>query len=383
MKFAYMVFYQEHFSKRLVQRHQIDAVTSELSSLIDKEGVSTKSIVWLNSLGKLLYFVGKSDKSYWCFQRALSLESLLYGTNPNTNMMTSLQLLEVISMSLFIYPESKLYFEKLVQLFRSFGGPGVQLVLKFAYVHLGLLSFAMDCGVDKVSFYLEEGLNVITGSTNDEELKLDCVIHFKLATTWHAQHNSQEVWTSVMNGEACLKNITGTQARVTKTCLLALTLAEIEKTNEGIVLLKEELSKLNSNFQMKERTDCMKTLAKLCADKGLTTDAENCYKQAKGVLLDLRSDQHILETLECYIAISRIIMEDNSRMSEAEVLLDDAYDCVKKMNARKQKCAILKEIGELYQRLCGFISARLCFEEALRETLQRNFRSWRFSWRLN
>ena len=201
MKFAYMVFYQEHFSKRFVQRHQIDAVTSELSSLIDKEGVSTKSIVWLNSLGKFLYFVGKSDKSYRCFQ------SLLYGTNPNTNMMTSLQFLGVISMSLFMYPESKFYFEKLVQLFRSFGGPGVQLVLKFAYVHLGLLSFAMDCGVDKVSFYLEEGLKVITGSTNVEELKLDCVIHFKLAITWHAQHNSQEAWTSVMNGQACLKKL--------------------------------------------------------------------------------------------------------------------------------------------------------------------------------
>ena len=366
MKFAYMNFYQEHFSKVFVQRHQIDGVISELSSLIDEEGVSTKSIVWLNRLGEFLYLFGKSDKSYRCFQRALSMENLLYGTNPNMNMMTSLKFLGRISMSLFMYPESKFYFEKLVQLFRSFGGPGVQLVLKSAYLQLALLSFTMDCGVEKITFHLEEGLKVITGSINDEELSLDCVIHFQLATTWHAQQNSQQAWRSAMNGQACLKNIAGTHARVTMTCLLAVTLAKIEKINEGIIVLKEELSKLNSHFQMEERADCMRTLANLCADNGLTTDAENYYKQALGVLVDLRSDQHILEILECLIGISRIIMEHDSRMSEAAVLLCDAFDFVKKMNASQQKCSMFKEIGELHERLCDVNSARLCFEEALR-----------------
>ena len=366
MKFAYMNFYQEHFSKDFVQPDQIDDVTSELSSLIDKEGVSTKSIVWLNRLGEFLYLVGKSDKSYRCFQRALSMENLLYGTNPNMNMMTSLKFLGRISMSLFMYPESKFYFEKLVQLLQSFGGPGVQLVLKSAYIQLALLSFAMDCGVDKITFYLEEGLKVITGSINDEELILDCDIHFQLATTWHAQHNSQQAWRSAMNGQACLKNITGTQARVMMTCRLAVTLAKIEKTNEGIVRLKEELSELKLHFQMKERADCMTTLAKLCADEGLKTDAEDYYKQALGILLDLRNDQHILEIVECYIGTCRIIVGDDRRMAEASVLLGHALDLVKKMNPSKQKYSILKEIGELHERLCDFISARFCFEEALR-----------------
>jgi hypothetical protein len=48
------IAFVKHFPKNISQQH-IDAITSEMTSLIDEEGVSTKSIGSLNRLGEFLF----------------------------------------------------------------------------------------------------------------------------------------------------------------------------------------------------------------------------------------------------------------------------------------------------------------------------------------
>ncbi|CAB3982750.1 PREDICTED: uncharacterized protein LOC109479539 [Paramuricea clavata] len=136
MGIAFMI----HLPERSEQSALVDVVTSEITSLIDKEGVSTKSILWLNRLGEFLFEMCKIDKAYRCFQRALSMERLLYQTKPNMNIMTSLYFLGITSYDLSMYRESKFYDESLVQLFESFGGPNARLMVKMAYLRLASVS---------------------------------------------------------------------------------------------------------------------------------------------------------------------------------------------------------------------------------------------------
>ena len=365
MKFAFMIFHMNHYFDSLVQQHQIDAVTSELTSLIDEEGVSTKSLVWLNKLGEFFFIQGKFDKAYRCFQRALSMANLLYGTRPQINMMTSLNFLGMTSMYLFMYTESKFYFQSLLQLFESFEGPIARSMIKHAYLQLALLGVAMGSSVEEIAFYLQKGLQVTTVNRHDAEIILDCALYYQLATARHAQHKPKQAWKAALDAKACLGNIVGEQARVTMTCQLAMTLAKIKETNEGIVILKDEIQKLTSLSQLKQKAFCMMNLAKLCVEQNLGLDAENYYKQALEILANMENGKRILDILRCLIGISKAIMTDDSRASEVGIFLDDAFDLTKKLAASNRKCSFLVEIGELCESLSNITLARLCFDEAL------------------
>ena len=371
MKFTFMNFCIKHFYESLVHQNKIDAVTSELTSLIDEEGVNTKNIVWLNKLGEFLFIQGKFDQAYRCFQRALSMEHLLYGTKPNVNMMTSLNFLGMTSMFLFMYVESKFYFELLLQMFDSYGGPTARLMVKHTYLQLALLSVAMGHSVEETVCYLEKGLKVITGIRNDTELILDCVLYCQLATTLYPNHNPEQAWKYISDGKACLRNIVGVQARVTMTCLIAMTLAKISKTNEGIVILKDEIQKLKSHAHLEQKAFCMMNLGEICEEQGLASDAENYYKQALEVLVDMQNNKHIFKILECLVGISKTIMMD-SRVSEVRIFLDQAFNLAMNMTASKKKCYFLDVIGELFRSLSDIICARQCFDEAIRTCKESN-----------
>ena len=359
MKFAFI----KHIPANIVQQYSIDAITSEVTSSIDEEGVSTKSIVWLNMLGEFLYNRGKTDKAYRCFQRALSMEHLLYGTKPNVKMMTSLYFLGTTSMDLFMCRESKFYFESLVQLFESFGGLASRLMVKKAYLQLAWLGDVMEYSTEEAQCYLEKGLKTTTGSRNDTELKLDCALYCKLATTFHAQHNQEQAWKSALDGKACLLGI---EDRVTMICRLAGTLAEINKTNEGILILKEEISqKLTSQSQMEEKVVCLMKLGKLCVEQGLASDAENYYKQALKVLVDMQNDECNFVISECRIGISKAIIMMDNRVSEARTVLDEAFIAAKTLPASFKKYSFLWEIGKLCEKLGDISCARQCFNKAL------------------
>ena len=98
------------FINVIFQEHEIDSVVSNWTSFIEKEGVSTRGIVLLNSLGELLFDQGKLDKAYRCFQRSLNMQYLLYGNRPNAKMMTSLRFLGMIATKLeIIAPLKKLH----------------------------------------------------------------------------------------------------------------------------------------------------------------------------------------------------------------------------------------------------------------------------------
>lgn len=371
MKFAFLNFYTKHFCEGLVRQHQTDAVTSELTRLIDEEDVNSKCIVWLNKLGEFLFIQGKLNKAYRCFQRALIMEHLLYGTKANVNVMTSLSFLGMISMQLFMYVESRFYFEMLLRRFESFGGPSTILMIKHTYLQLALLSVAMEYSVqEKTVQYLEKGLKITTGKRNDSELILDCVLFSQLAAILQAQNNSERALQSVFDAKASLSNIVGMQSKVAMTCLLSMSMAEIKKTDEGIVMLKEEIEKLTS-MSMEQKAYCMMCLGKLCEKQGLVSDAENYYRQALLILAATKNDKNSFDILECLIGISKAIIMQ-SRVSEAITFLDQAFNIAKKLSTSKKKCSFLEQIGELYRNLPDILGARQCFEEALRTCEESN-----------
>ena len=165
LKFAFL----NQSSEIRVQQQEIDAVVSQLTSFIEIEGVSTKSIVWLNRLGEFLFHQGKRDKAYRCFQRALSMEHALYGTRPNVKMMTTLRFIAMIASGLFMYGESKFYYESLVQMFESFGGINTKLLIKETYLKLAFLTFELGYAADETLHHVENGLKVTTGNNTDNE----------------------------------------------------------------------------------------------------------------------------------------------------------------------------------------------------------------------
>jgi tetratricopeptide (TPR) repeat protein len=361
-----VIAFARHLPESSDQQHIVDSVTSEMTFLLDKEGVSTKSILWLNRLGEFLFEMRKIDKAYRCFQRALSMERLLYQTKPNINTMTSLYFLGLTSFYLAMYRESKFYNESLVQLFESFGGPNARLMVKIAYFQLGLMSYVLGNSAEESVCYLEKGLKATTaGSRNDKELRLDCILYCQLATTWHAQHNQEQAWESALDGKACLRKIVGVQERVNMACLLVDTLAKIQKTNEGIEMLEEEVQELTSQSQTEEKALCLMKLGKLCFEQGLASDAENYYKQALEVMVDMQDNKNIFDILECRIGISKAIMMDN-RVSEAKIILDQAFILAKKLHASLEKMYFVQDMGKFCENI-GYISrARECFDEALR-----------------
>ena len=157
------IAFNEYSPECSEQPFLVDFATFEITCLIDKEGVSTKSILWLNRLGEFLYEMHRIDKAYLCFRRALSMERLLYQTKPNMNMMTSLYFLGITSYFLSMYSESKFYNETLVQLFESFGGPNARLMVKMAYLYLASVSRLFGNSEEEVVCYLEKALKATTG----------------------------------------------------------------------------------------------------------------------------------------------------------------------------------------------------------------------------
>ena len=155
----------------------------------------------------------------------------------------------MIAGRLFMYAESKFYDESLVQLFVSFGGINTKLIIKETYLELAALSFEAFTPNETLR-YLKNGLKVTTGSKNEEELQLNCSLYCKLAFVLHFQHSPEQAWSATLDAQACLRNYTGTQTRVSMTCLVAATLCNINKTMEGIELLKKELT--NFTFESRE-----------------------------------------------------------------------------------------------------------------------------------
>jgi tetratricopeptide (TPR) repeat protein len=364
VEFSFMVI--SMVSKSSDKQDLIDSVTSEMPSLIDEEGVSTKSIRWLNTLGEFLFKMHKSDKAYRCFQRALSMERLLYQTKPNMNMMTSLYSLGTTSFYLSMYSESKFYFESFVQLFESLGRPSVGLIdVKIAYWHLAMVSQKLGNSTEECVCYVENGLKATTGSQNDTELSLDCVLYCQLAIAWHAQHNQDQAWKFALEGKACLRKIVAVNKRASTTRAVAEKLAKIQKVNEGIEMLKEEVQKLTSQSQTEEKALCLMKLGEICVQQGLASDAANYYKQALEVLVEMQDNEDTFDILECSIGMSKAIMMDN-RVSEATIALNQAFILTKKLHASFQKMLFFWDMGRFCENL-GYIScARQWFDEGLR-----------------
>ena len=240
-----------------------------------------------------LFNHGKLDKAYCCFQRALGMEHLLFGTRPNENMMTSLRFLGMIARELNMNEESKFYCKSLVQLCESFGGIRSKLLIKRTYMELLLL----NCTA-------ENGLKVNTGSKNEIELLLNCCLNCALAINLPIAERASE---AVLKGQACRKDCTDTITRQDMIFALGEILRIIKKSKEGIELPKEELQKLiKLKTKAQEKVLCLKALGKLCLEQDLASEAKKYYSQA--IDIKQENDEHAFHDLECRIGILKAVV---------------------------------------------------------------------------
>ena len=353
------------FKESVDQEHEIDTIVSRATPFIDEEGVSTSSIACLNILGEFLFSQGKLDKAYRCFQRATSMAHLLYGTTPNVNMVTSLKFLSAIAIKREMYEESKIYCESVVQLCESFGGIKSKLLVKETYLQLS----EINCTADETLRYVENGLKVTTGTKNELELFLNCLLYCSLAVKLHSQQSSERAWEAVLNAQACRKDciVTNTQRREKMISAVVETLCKMKKSKEGIELLKEEL-KLTLKPQGQEKILCLKALGQLCLVQGLAQQANKYYSQAMDNLLN--NNEHVFDDLECRIGILKAVAMENSTSKEKTVLIKALFSSAMKLPASDKKCSFLQEFGEFCQSIGEIIDARLCCLEALRSAME-------------
>ena len=336
------------------QEHEIDMFVFLKVWLIEEEGVSTKSIVLLISLGKLLYDQGKLDRAYYCFQRSLRMQHLLYGNRPNVKMMTSLHFLGIIARRLEVYEESKLYLESLLQLCESFGGIKCKLLLKKTYLQL----WEINSTADEALLYVENGLKINTCCKNEAELFLNFLLYCSLAITLHSQQSPERAWDAVLNAKACRKDCADIQTREAMIRAVTKTLCKIEKTKEGIELLENELQKLTLAPQAQERAFYLKALGKLCFVQGQATEAKKYYSQA--IDIQEKNDEHVLE---CCIGILEAAVTEDSASNEKPVL-NKAFSSAMKLPASNKKCSFLQKIGKLWQSIGKIGHAQQCYVEA-------------------
>ena len=360
-------------STEFFSKDRIDMVVFLSTTLIETEGISTRSIVLLNSLGEFLFGQTKLDKAYRCFQMALSMERQLYGTRPNVKMMTSLRFLSMIARDLKMNEESKFYCQSLVQLCESFGGIKTKLLLKETYLKLSYLSYTAD----EALRCAENGLKVTTGSKNDRELVLNCFLYCESAHALHRQQNPEQAWKAILDAQACLRNSTSIKTKESMIVLVVTSCSVIEKPIEGIELLERELEKFTLKSQEKEKAFCLKAFGKLCLEQGLAPEAKKYYSQA--IDIQQENDEHVFHDLECRIGILKAAVMEDNETSEKPVL-DKALSSVMKLPASKEKCSFLKKIGKICQSIGEIDNARQCCLESLRsaDELPASHEKWLF-----
>ena len=347
----------------LAQEHEIDTSVSTWTLLIEKEGLSTKGIVLLNSLGNLLYDQGKLDRAYRCFQRSLSMQHLLYGNKPNEKMMTSLYFLGRIASKLKMHEESKFYFESLVQRFESPGGIKSKLLVKYTFLRL----LCQSCTVEETLRFAEHGLKVTTGCKKERELLLNCALYWAKAIKLHEQ-SPEQAWEAVLNANACRKDCTPPQTREKIIFFVGYILYRIKKSKEGIELLEKELQTLTLKSQVHEKFLCLKALGKLCLEQSWAPEAKKYYSQA--IDIQEENDEHAFHYFECRIGILKATVIEDSISKEKAVLDKALLSSAMKLPTNHKKCFFLKETGEFFHSIGKIGDARLCYLAALRSATE-------------
>ena len=196
MDFAISNFYVDKISNR----KGFAACMNELSTMIEKEGVSTKGINCLNKLAEFFLAQGEYGKSYKCLQRALAMEHALYGSNPNLNVMKTLYLLGMISIQLFMLVEGQYFLEQLLKQFDSFKGLKPRLVYKQAYLQLATLYSGTGRHEEALSL-LTKGVTLTTDRDHAMEQNLDCIMYCEIAKLLQSMNNCKEAKKSIENAK--------------------------------------------------------------------------------------------------------------------------------------------------------------------------------------
>ena len=378
MDFAFSNFYVDKISNW----QGFDAGMSKLSLLVDNEGVSTKSTTCLNKLAEFFYMQGKYDKSYQCLQRALTMERTLYGTNPNVNVLKTLHQLGMVSMQLFKFVEGQFYLEQLLQQFDSFHGPRPRLIHKQACLQLAILYSGTDRCEEAVSL-LKKGLALTTDRKHaiDIEQNFDCIIHCEMAKLLRSLDNHDEAKECVQNAKDYLSGIALT-TRVAISCYVAMTLHELGLSDEGILLLNEEIQQLDVQSHPENTGPCLVALGKICYQKRRTVEAETHHCKALEIFSAYPNNSTPNDVLECLLEVSDILT-GNGKPLEGRKKLEDARQYLSSLNDKHAKCNMLKEVGERWERFGEIHLAATCYDEALQlcndTTLETNIPLTEFS----
>ena len=333
------------------QEQEIDKLVFFRIWIIEQEGISTKSIVMLNSLGELLFDQGRLEKAYRCFQRSLSMQRQLFGNRPNVKMMTSLRFLCMITGEMEMHEERKFYCEYLVQQFESFGGIKIKLLIKETYLELLHLS----CTVEEIVRYAESGLKVTTGSKNERELLLNCQLYCCLAIKLHSQQSPEQAWEAILNAKACWKDCTATNMRETMIFMVQFTMCEIKRSKEAIEMIEKHIQNLTFNSKVL----FLKFLGEICLSQGLATEAKKYYSQA----IDIQQEKDEIFH-DCRIGMLKAVCMEGNVFNEISVL-DEGLSSALKLRASDKKSYFLQQIGEFCEGISDNVLARQCYDEAL------------------
>ena len=344
-----------------VTQEDCDKVISQLNEVIENEGVSTRSFVWLNQLAQFLVHQGRTDEAYRCLQRALTMGRILYGSNFNLNLVATLVMIGMVSWRLLMYEEAKFYFEQSLKMLPSEYSLTITMLMKIVY--LMLASICVSTGERKeVALYLQKGLSM-TGSETSTDFMVRCIMHGMMATSWKHLGELEKAWQSATDAKDCLRGITDGQERVTMFCAVSETYLTFGKEEEAILLLNTGLQELDKVSEDKHKVKYLNCLGNVFARQGLTEEAESYYKNALAILKIENKDTHgVIRNL---LDVSNMLLA-HGKSSEAVGYVNEAWKCASTLINGDQKRTYLDEIAKYWKKLGKVHKARKCLEEALK-----------------
>ena len=353
--------FSEFYVKKISDWHGFDSGMNKLSQIVDNEGVSTKSIICLNKLAEFFSVQGNYDKSYLCLQRAVAMEKTLYGSNPNLNVMKTLHLLGIVSIQLFKFVEGQYYLEQLLQQFQPYDGPRPRLIYKQACLQLAILCRGMDRYEQAIS-YLKKGIGLKTDGKHAMEQNFDCLIYCEMAKLWHSLNNNKEGSEAAQTAKGYLPRMASAESRVAMSCYVAWTFHELGASEEGMSLLNQEIQDLDVQCNSEKTAPCFATLGKICYEKRRAVEAESYHKKA--LKLFTAYSNNSTHVLECHLEVSDILV-GNGKPLEGRKKLEETRQYISRLKDQREKCNMLKEVGERWERFGEIYQAATCYIEAL------------------
>jgi tetratricopeptide (TPR) repeat protein len=343
--------------RRELKIQEFDSIIRLLTNFIEDEGVSTKGYILLNELGQIFLLQKNYDTAYQCFQRAFSMGLHIFSKNANFLMLQTTMWLGQASLSLLMYDESRFYFEQALQMFSSCG---TALHVVEGALHLMI---ADVCNITSDYYNALSHLQECIESSSGTSPHITALAHCSLATTWSRLGESEKACKSAFDAKDCLQNIVDMEAKAMITCAVAQTLVEVKRSEEAISFLKEELLALDSsNCDSDLRAFYLHTLAQMCHEEELTSEALHYYTECLEILNVKKVN--ISGILNAHLAIANILHLTGA-LSEANAQLNEGWNHVLSMSDGDEKNEFMKKFADCWEKMGNIREAQKCYSEVL------------------